>query len=606
MKIKSTKIIGIGLSIFGLTTLNVLAQVVRIEPQKPQAGQKLTVTYDPKAEGAKLSLNDEVYVIAHLSSQATRRVIAKTLRVGEIFKHEMTINPGVARVEFGFLTMNDWDRKARAAVMVYRPDGEPVRGAYQVRIESDKFEEMFDNEIALYPDNYAAYADKWRAASRYGNKEVKANLSQTMKDDLAKLAKQVKGEEPEYLYALVVGNLLLKQEPQARDALKKLVVQAPTSPLVSSAMSDYTYQTFSQGIKDGLKEIEGLKRDVMARFPDTEFARDNLRELIFDYEGSAIPVKDFPFEAFEKIANKWIEAEPQNPTPRLYLAQLCLERMQKMALGASLINQAIHLLLENKLRLYNGPYGYQSVDYLFDAYFTQAALLAHERQFAHAFTSLKAAQALEREHRRKTTEFKTYDLEGRIWEGLGDVARAERAYLIAWRRGSDDAETALRAIYEKREGKLDGFREYVRKKSGEVIEKGPALPFNVTSLDGKSLNSVTLRGKVVVFNFWFIACAPCRVEMPGLNELVKEFKDKDVVFIAFAPDQENELREFLKKSRFDYQIAPNADEIIKLYNVSTFPTHIIIDRDGLIEIRTTGGGDNVHHKLKRLLERCLD
>ncbi|HKQ78157.1 MAG TPA: TlpA disulfide reductase family protein [Blastocatellia bacterium] len=589
----------------GLTTSGVLAQVVRIDPEKPRIGQKLTVIYDSKVQGAKLSLNDEVYVIAQLSPYG-RRIIAKALRVGDVFKYEMTITPGASRVEVGFMTMDDFDRKARAAVMVYGIDGRPARGAHQVQIESHKFQEMFDKEIALYPDNYAAYADLWQAASRYGDKDAQANLAQTLQGDLAKLGKQVKGEEPEYLYALVVGNLLLKQEPQARDALKKLVAQVPSSPLVGKAMSDYSKQTYSQGFKDGLKEIEGLKWDVMARFPDTEFAREGLEELIFDYDDAGIPVKDFPFETFEKIATRWIADEPQNPRPRLYLSQFFLERKQKTALGVSLVELAIQFLLENKLRLYYGPDGDRSSDYLFDAYYTQAALLTHERQFVRAYTSLKAAQALQRDDQDKTTEFKTYYLEGRIWQGLGYAGRAEGSYLIAWRRGSDEAETALKAIYEKRGGKPEGFLEYARRKSEMMIEKERAAAFNVTSLDGKPLSLTALRGKMVVLNFWFIGCAPCRAEMPGLNDLVREFKDKDVVFIAFASDEENELREFLKRSRFDYQVAPNADEIMELYNVRSYPTHIIIDRNGLIEMRTTGGDDKTGLELKRMLKRSID
>ncbi len=51
----------------------------------------------------------------------------------------------------------------------------------------------------------------------------------------------------------------------------------------------------------------------------------------------------------------------------------------------------------------------------------------------------------------------------------------------------------------------------------------------------------------MVLNFWFIGCAPCRVEMPGLNQLVSEFKGKDVVFIAFATDAAEDLQTFLKE-----------------------------------------------------------
>src|SRR5262245_16299330 len=144
---------------FSLTTLNVPAQVARIEPEKPQAGQKLTVIYDPKAEGAKFTINDEVYVIARLAPHG-RRIIAKASRSGAFFKHEMTIDPGTVHVGFSFMTMSDSDPGAGSTAIVYRPDGQPLRGACQKMIESGQFQVWCDKDIALYPDKYASYADK--------------------------------------------------------------------------------------------------------------------------------------------------------------------------------------------------------------------------------------------------------------------------------------------------------------------------------------------------------------------------------------------------------------------------------------------------------------
>ena len=89
-------------------------------------------------------------------------------------------------------------------------------------------------------------------------------------------------------------------------------------------------------------------------------------------------------------------------------------------------------------------------------------------------------------------------------------------------------------------------------------KKSIAAPaFSVTSLDGEALESRSLRGKVVVLNFWFIGCAPCRVEIPGLNKLVDEFDQRDVEFIAFARDNEAPLRSFLEASPFKYKIIPS-------------------------------------------------
>ncbi len=155
-------------------------------------------------------------------------------------------------------------------------------------------------------------------------------------------------------------------------------------------------------------------------------------------------------------------------------------------------------------------------------------------------------------------------------------------------------------------GRLDGFREVLRKRAYAILGKTPANAFSVTSLDGKKLDLVALKGRVVVLNFWFIGCGPCRAEMPGLNQLVKEFNGKDVVFVAFASDEEKELRDFLKNRPFDYQIIPQASDVETNYQVSVWPTHIIIDREGNVASRSKGGGENRHKELRKLIERALD
>jgi len=86
-----------------------------------------------------------------------------------------------------------------------------------------------------------------------------------------------------------------------------------------------------------------------------------------------------------------------------------------------------------------------------------------------------------------------------------------------------------------------------------------------------------------VLNFWFLGCPPCIAEVPELNKLVAEFKDKNVVFLALALDDEKALRSFLKEKEFKYQVVPNASDIIMgKYEVSIFPTHIILDAEGNI------------------------
>ena len=137
-------------------------------------------------------------------------------------------------------------------------------------------------------------------------------------------------------------------------------------------------------------------------------------------------------------------------------------------------------------------------------------------------------------------------------------------------------------------------------------ETTPAPSFRVTSLDGEELESRSLRGKVVVLNFWFIGCAPCRAEIPSLNTLVDEFDQDKVVFIAFARDSEAPLRSFLEKLPFKYKIIPSAADVIRKFNVSTYPTHIVIDQGGNIDTVLFGGGENRHEDLQPLIRRLLE
>jgi peroxiredoxin len=126
-------------------------------------------------------------------------------------------------------------------------------------------------------------------------------------------------------------------------------------------------------------------------------------------------------------------------------------------------------------------------------------------------------------------------------------------------------------------------------------KKNVAAPaFNLTSLDGKIFELASLRGKVVVLNFWFTGCVPCIAEMPKLNELVEKFKDDEVVFIAPTWDSKIVLQSFLKSHTFKYNIVPSAmNLIVKTYSNGTgevaMPTSIIIDKEGNIHTRIAGG-----------------
>ncbi len=108
------------------------------------------------------------------------------------------------------------------------------------------------------------------------------------------------------------------------------------------------------------------------------------------------------------------------------------------------------------------------------------------------------------------------------------------------------------------------------------------LPFEVTDINGMDYSLESLKGKIVVVNFWFTACAPCRKEIPELNKLVEKYTDQEVVFLAFAKDDTKNIQTFLEKQVFNYSIIPNANEFVKQYEIQAFPTNLIIDQSSKI------------------------
>lgn len=123
----------------------------------------------------------------------------------------------------------------------------------------------------------------------------------------------------------------------------------------------------------------------------------------------------------------------------------------------------------------------------------------------------------------------------------------------------------------------DGYQKYKM--------EGTEIPdFNFTDLNGKVYNSETTKGKIVVLKCWFIHCTVCVQEMPALNAVVNEFKNRsDVLFISLAFDPKEKLEKFLATTKFNYAVIPVKQEYMQeKLKVTGYPTQFIINRRGSI------------------------
>lgn len=108
--------------------------------------------------------------------------------------------------------------------------------------------------------------------------------------------------------------------------------------------------------------------------------------------------------------------------------------------------------------------------------------------------------------------------------------------------------------------------------------------FNFIDLNNNNFSNENLKGKMIIFKTWFINCQACVAEFPELNELVKKHKNnKEIVFISLALDEKEKLVSFLKRKDFKYEVIPSQKEfIVEKLNLTTYPTHIVVDRNGVI------------------------
>jgi thiol-disulfide isomerase/thioredoxin len=161
---------------------------------------------------------------------------------------------------------------------------------------------------------------------------------------------------------------------------------------------------------------------------------------------------------------------------------------------------------------------------------------------------------------------------------------------------------------EKAEPELKEIEKILREKYSDIVNDlsiGATLPPIVgENLDGKSVSLDSLKGKVVVLDFWATWCFPCKAMIPHEREMVKRFQDKPFALISISVDKDKQtLVDFLAKESMPWTHWWNGPEgkLVDVLNVRHYPTIYVIDGKGVIrnkEIR--------NETLERAVKTLLD
>jgi peroxiredoxin len=135
--------------------------------------------------------------------------------------------------------------------------------------------------------------------------------------------------------------------------------------------------------------------------------------------------------------------------------------------------------------------------------------------------------------------------------------------------------------------------------NAQSSKRQKAPNFALSSQNGKVIELVKLKGKVVLVNFWATWCPPCRAEIPDFIDVYNIYKSKGFEIVGIALDEEGwqKVAPFMKEAKINYPIVLGTRTITQAYGgIDGIPTTFIVDKDGYI----------VEHQVGMLTKTALE
>jgi thiol-disulfide isomerase/thioredoxin len=168
----------------------------------------------------------------------------------------------------------------------------------------------------------------------------------------------------------------------------------------------------------------------------------------------------------------------------------------------------------------------------------------------------------------------------RLWKALGGTDQGWKAYLAR----NEVSKSSLASV-----------------ESASWDSKNTALAeFELTDLEGRKWSHTDLKGKVAFINFWATWCGPCRRELPYVQKLREQLKDrKDVIVLTLNTDEEvGKVEPFMKENKFTFPVLLGqayADN----QGINSIPRNWVVGVDGKVLFEGIGFGDDGDEWVKR-------
>ncbi len=140
--------------------------------------------------------------------------------------------------------------------------------------------------------------------------------------------------------------------------------------------------------------------------------------------------------------------------------------------------------------------------------------------------------------------------------------------------------------------------------SGFAASQDPAPRFSAKTMTGEKFNNDSLKGQVVLLQFWTTWCPYCRREQPLVDAIDREFRDKGLVVLAVDVNESKKtVRKYLEQNPRECRIVLTEDtNLAAMYAANSYPIYVVIDRDGNVAGEQRGAAGERH--LRFMLSRA--